>query len=53
MKTDAYFGTIEEDNIDWRKELVYEQDPDDELLPETPQDVVDLLGFDPLEFEDE
>ncbi len=36
---------------DWRK---YEKDhpevdPDDELLPETPADVVAILGFDPLE----
>ena len=28
-------------------------DPDDELLPETPEDVVLVLGFDPLELEEE
>lgn len=28
-------------------------DPDDDLLAETPQDVIDALGFDPLEFEDD
>ena len=26
-------------------------DPDDELLEQTPQYVIDTLGFDPLEFE--
>jgi hypothetical protein len=53
MKTDLYFGDLEEHKINWREELKDEQDPDDELLPETPKDVVDLLGFDPLEFEEE
>ena len=28
-------------------------DPDDELLPVTPPDVVAILGFDPLELPDE
>lgn len=37
--------------VDWRIELESEDDPDDELLEETPPDVVSVLGFDPLEFE--
>ena len=36
-------------NDDWRTHLVDEEDPDDELLPETPADVIAILGFDPLE----
>lgn len=36
--------------VDWRAEQDDDPDPDDELLPVTPQDVVDVLGFDPLEF---
>lgn len=30
-----------------------DDDPDDELLDETPQSVIDVLGFDPLEFDGE
>lgn len=37
--------------IDWRKAPDAE-DPDDEQLPETPVDVVKLLGFDPAEDDD-
>jgi hypothetical protein len=39
------------DARDWRDVLDDEVDPDDELLPETPADVVAVLGFDPLEWE--
>ena len=39
-------------NGDWRNILADESDPDDELLSETPPDVVAVLGFDPLEFAD-
>lgn len=31
----------------------YDKDPDDELMDQTPPDVVEDLGFDPLEFEEE
>lgn len=37
--------------VNWREELKDEVDPDDELLDETPPEVIDVLGFDPLEFE--
>lgn len=40
----------------WREDeqLAAEDDPDDELLDETAENVVDVLGFDPLdEIEDE
>lgn len=30
-----------------------DDDPDDELLAKTPEDVVMVLGFDPLELEEE
>ena len=33
---------------DWRED-VEEEDSDDELLDKTPEDVVAILGFDPLE----
>ena len=41
--------------IDWRKELdeEYDKDPDDEIMDQTPPDVVEVLGFDPLEFAEE
>lgn len=32
--------------MDWRN-APDEPDPDDEELPETPKDVIDILGFDP------
>ncbi len=44
---EVHFGNIESDDIDWRKFEDNSQD-DDEILKETPQDVIDLLGFDPL-----
>ena len=48
---DVYFGEVDNPLLDWRKSksLIDEEDPDDELLDETPEDVVALLGFDPLE----
>jgi len=53
MNTDIHFYNIGENNINWREELKDEIDPDDELLEVTPADVVEMLGFDPLEFEEE
>lgn len=35
--------------VDWRAELVDEPDNDDDELSETPADVVEMLGFDPLD----
>lgn len=40
------------EEYDW-KNVEPEEDPDDELLKETPKDVVKILGFDPLEFEED
>ena len=53
--SDVYFGGVDEPLSDWRgsEELVDEVDPDDELLHPSPPDVVSVLGFDPLEFEEE
>lgn len=48
---EIHFGNSEDENIDWRKIEDNSQD-DDEILKETPQDVIDLLGFDPLLEED-
>lgn len=37
---------------DWREQSTNDDfDPDDELLPETPEDVIFILGFDPLEID--
>jgi hypothetical protein len=49
---EVHFGNDEDDNIDWRKVEDDSQD-DDEILKETPQDVIDLLGFDPLEIKED
>lgn len=39
---------------DWRKELADEDAPDDdEQLAQTPEDVVSVLGFDPLDEPDD
>ncbi len=45
----VHFGSFGNELPDWRSErgLTREEDPDDELLPETPADVVEALGFDP------
>lgn len=52
LDSDVWFGEVENELPDWRlEEVVDEDDPDDELLPETPEDVIDILGFDPREFE--
>lgn len=52
---DVHFGEVDAPLPDWRKDkrLVDEEDPDDELLDETPEDVIAILGFDPLEWEGE
>lgn len=44
----AHFGKVGQKAIDWRK-AKQEADVDDEELAETPEDVLKLLGFDPLE----
>lgn len=42
----------ENESLDWRTQLIdNDEDPDDELLEQTPDDVVYVLGFDPLDFE--
>lgn len=53
QKADVHFEKVDEDEPDWRNELPEEIDPDDEELDVTPQDVIDILGFDPKEFSDE
>lgn len=42
---DAHFGNVSVKSDAW-KELP-EDDPDDEELEETPEDIIELLGFDP------
>lgn len=46
---EVHFGEIGAELPNWRL-LPDEPDPDDEVLEETPADVVAILGFDPLEF---
>lgn len=50
QNSDVHFGEVDEEEPDWRNELEEETDPDDEELEYTPQDVIDILGFDPKEF---
>lgn len=49
---DIHFGDVNKDIDNWRKDSSLgdsEVDPDDEELPETPEDVIAILGFDPKE----
>ena len=50
---DVHFGSVDNPLPDWRKMERLKEDglDNDELLKDTPQDVIDTLGFDPLEFE--
>lgn len=50
QNSDVHFGEVYKEEPDWRNELEEETDPDDEELEYTPQDVIDILGFDPKEF---
>lgn len=45
---DVHFGEVEEEETDELPEVENDED-DDEELSETSSDVVELLGFDPLE----
>ena len=49
---EVYFGTAKELRLPELPDDP-EPDPDDELLEVTPEDVVDMLGFDPLELLEE
>jgi len=51
LPADVHFGDAKSAPIDWRAGLhsVVDEDPDDEELPETPEDVTAILGFDPKE----
>jgi hypothetical protein len=50
LPVDVYFGDADSEPPDWRSvDTDIDDDPDDELLAETPADVVAMLGFDPLE----
>ena len=44
---DVHFGTAESSPVDWRKIETDNNDDNDEELEKTPQDVIDMLGFDP------
>lgn len=46
--SEVHFGEVFREEVDWRGQID-DDDPDDELLDETPEDVVKMLGFDPLE----
>jgi hypothetical protein len=52
---EAHFGALDQPHRNWREVLANEpeQPDDDELLPETPPDIIGMLGFDPLELEDD
>ena len=47
---DVYFGPPDDGDLDWREEVYEDETPDDDAeMAETPEDVVAILGFDPLE----
>lgn len=46
---DARWGSADAPLPDWRKQQETDTRDDDEELSKTPRDVVDMLGFDPLE----
>ena len=50
----AHFGEVRAPLPDWRKgkSKRHSERDDDAQLDETPRDVVEMLGFDPLEFEE-
>jgi hypothetical protein len=50
QKTDTHFGAVGKDCENWREAETNDDDPDDEILADTPDDVVSILGFDPKEF---
>lgn len=53
LKLDVHVVGEKKEDSNWRQKLKDFDDPDDdELLDKTPQDVVDMLGFDPLEDEE-
>ena len=54
---DVHFGEVDKPLPDWRADVPDDEDEsddvDDELLSETPEDVIEMLGFDPLELEED
>jgi hypothetical protein len=51
LDADVFFGSIDAAPPDWREideAIDDENDPDDEELEATPDDVLAVLGFDPL-----
>lgn len=54
MLTEMIIGDEPAAACDWRKyDKPEDEIDDDEVLTKTPEDVVELLGFDPLEIENE
>ena len=50
---DVHFGDASAKPLNWRDAEFDDDTPDDdEELPETPADVIALLGFDPLDEEE-
>ena len=50
---DIHYGTAEGELPDWRKSEDDDEDPDDEELPETPPEIIEILGFDPLDLDED
>ena len=49
QESSVHFGEVGEP-INWRKgSIENDEDPDDEVLGKTPDDVIAVLGFDPAE----
>ena len=46
---DVHFGEFNDVSVNWREMGFLDDDPDDEELETSPEDVVAVLGFDPKE----
>ena len=49
LEMEAHIGSAEGEAPDWRDTELPDEPDDDEELAETPADVIDVLGFDPLD----
>ncbi len=50
----VHFGVVDENDVEGEiPEVDGADDDDDEDIEKTPQDVIDILGFDPLDVEDD
>lgn len=51
MELDVFFGAVDDKPVDWRSCCPDVPETDADELPKTPEHVVAILGFDPLDSE--